>query len=181
MDNNQIIKYNNGQLVKAGNYIAITEKILSLGEIHDAIFYFKRAEQKCELANFLGALEDYTKAIEINPKYAMPYNNRGLSKIELNDYLGAIEDFNKAIENLPNFSNAYRYRGFVKNELKDYLGAIEDFNKSIEIKEQNGYAYHNRGISKHRLADKSFCDDWKKAEALGYKPSSDMIRRYCEF
>jgi hypothetical protein len=32
MDNNQIIKYDNGQLIKVGNAIAVTSKLLALAE-----------------------------------------------------------------------------------------------------------------------------------------------------
>ena len=45
-----------------------------------------------------GALDDYNKAIEINPQYAKAFNNRGIAKHDLGDKQGALEDYNKAIE-----------------------------------------------------------------------------------
>ena len=48
--------------------------------------------------NYLKAIEDYTKALEINKMDAASYCGRGASKHMISDYLGAIEDFTKAIE-----------------------------------------------------------------------------------
>ena len=45
-----------------------------------------------------GAIADYNKALEIDPKYSDAYNSRGLAKYELNDHPGACVDFKKAIE-----------------------------------------------------------------------------------
>ncbi len=44
-----------------------------------------------------GAIEDYTKAIELNPKYTEAYANRGCAKEELGDIKGALADWWKAV------------------------------------------------------------------------------------
>lgn len=41
---------------------------------------------------------DYNKAIEINPKDAMAYNNRGIANKAQKKYDDAISDYSKAIE-----------------------------------------------------------------------------------
>jgi len=55
--------------------------------------YFNRATSKMEIQNYQGAIEDFSKAIEIDPEYSEAYNNRGIAKRILNDYTGAMEDF----------------------------------------------------------------------------------------
>ncbi len=44
-----------------------------------------------------GAIEDYTKAIKLNPKYTEAYANRGCAKEELGDKKGALSDWYKAL------------------------------------------------------------------------------------
>jgi tetratricopeptide (TPR) repeat protein len=42
-------------------------------------------------------IEYYNKAIELNPKHAGAFNNRGLVYIRMGDFQKAIDDFSKAI------------------------------------------------------------------------------------
>jgi tetratricopeptide (TPR) repeat protein len=45
-----------------------------------------------------GAIDDYTKAISIEPKFTNAYNNRGQAKYSLGNKQGAIADFKKLAE-----------------------------------------------------------------------------------
>lgn len=45
-----------------------------------------------------GAIADYNKVIQQNPKHTQAYYNRGLSKMILNDKNGACLDWSKAGE-----------------------------------------------------------------------------------
>ena len=60
--------------------------------------YSNRGLSKANLQDYQGAIEDYTKAIELNPNYSKAYNNRGNSKLKLNQKNSACSDFNKAKE-----------------------------------------------------------------------------------
>lgn len=61
---------------------------------------------KLQLKDYIGAIADYSKAIELKPDNADAYYNRGNSKILLKDYNGAITDYSKAIElNIPEKQN----------------------------------------------------------------------------
>lgn len=66
------------------------------------------------------AINDYTKAIEINPDYADAYFYRGCAKHKLKNYRGALADFSRAIQINPNYVDAYYYRGIVKDDLARY-------------------------------------------------------------
>ena len=45
--------------------------------------------------NYFAALNDYDRAIEINPTFAQAYYNRGILRLRMNDPLNACEDFKK--------------------------------------------------------------------------------------
>jgi len=60
--------------------------------------YINRGIAKNDLKDYRGAIQDYNKAIEINPKIAQVYYFRGLAKIYLGDENGGCLDFSKAGE-----------------------------------------------------------------------------------
>ena len=66
--------------------------------------YCNRGSAKNSSGDYAGAIEDYTKAIELDPKFAVAYCNRGNAKDSSGDYAGAIEDYTKAIELDPKFA-----------------------------------------------------------------------------
>ncbi len=85
-------------------------------------------------------LQDYSKAIELDPKDAGAYYMRGvIAKFNLHDYTGAIQDFSKAIELNPKDANAYYMRGDAKEMLKDKRGALEDYSKAGELGDKRAY------------------------------------------
>ncbi|WP_163460233.1 tetratricopeptide repeat protein, partial [Escherichia coli] len=64
-----------------------------------------------------GAIEDYTKAIELNPNNANIYYNRGVEKEKLKDFQGALADYNKALVLNPRNTAVYFNRGVVRGQL----------------------------------------------------------------
>lgn len=50
------------------------------------------------MGNFELSIMDYTNAIEIDPNYAVAYNDRGYAYRRLGKFDDAIADYNKAIE-----------------------------------------------------------------------------------
>jgi len=100
-----------------------------------------------------GAIDDFSKVIEIDPTYAMAYDRRGWAKIELGDYLGGIEDYTKVIELSPKDKWGYLQRARAKVKLGDYLGGIEDYTKVIELYPKHPSGYGNRGWAKLHLND----------------------------
>jgi len=57
------------------------------------------------------AISDFSKAIEINPRYAQAYLNRGTAYHRIGQYEQAISDLNNAIEINPRYAEAYFNRG----------------------------------------------------------------------
>ena len=88
---------------------------------------------KAKSGNLKGAIADWTKAIEIYPKYALAYYNRGLARRKLGDLKGAIADYTKAIELNPKFYQAYTNRGIALEIVGDLKDACRDWKKAVDL------------------------------------------------
>ena len=169
-------KIDNNQWANFYKWIGNEQAVIS-NYSKSAEFYVERGNTKYLAVNFSGAIADFSKAIEINPRYAKAYYNRGTIKGRyLEDYDGAISDYSKSIEINPRYADAYINRGIAKDELKDYYGAIADYNKAIEINPRYAKAYNNRAQTKYILGDmKGSCTDAKKAASLGSEESKRIL------
>jgi tetratricopeptide (TPR) repeat protein len=116
--------------------------------------YIKRGSEKYISKNDeVGAIEDYTKAIELDPGSSDAYYSRALAKESSGDLNGALADLNKAIELNPEYQEAYLERGQLRNELREFMDAIADFTKAIELFPEDEDAYLYRGVAKYELHD----------------------------
>lgn len=96
-------------------------------------------------ADFDNAIEDYTRAIELNsPELELTYYNRALAYIAQKKWNEAIRDFDEAIKLKPDFMIGYYRRGTAYLEQKSYTAAQGDFEKVIELNPDNLPARHNR-------------------------------------
>jgi serine/threonine-protein phosphatase 5 len=92
--------------------------------------YFKESK-------FSEALEEYTKAIELNveeaKKAAIYYANRSFAQIKLENYGFAIEDATQAINKDPNYPKGYYRRASAYFALGKYKNAVANFKRVYEI------------------------------------------------
>src|SRR4029450_4316494 len=77
------------------------------------------------------AIQDYNRAIQINPKFASAFNNRGVAYDYKGDYERAIQDYDQAIKLTPAFAQAYFNRGNAYLGKSQYAPAIDDYNQAI--------------------------------------------------
>ena len=108
--------------------------------------HFERGWKLQDEDKNLEAIEEYSKAIELNPDYELAYNNRGLAYYNLNEYETAIRDYNRAIKVEPDFAFAYYNRGSAYHKLGRYDEAMQDYNKSLELDPTDADVYNNRGM-----------------------------------
>ena len=102
-----------------------------------ASLLYNRGIAKYYMGNLKGAIEDYEKALEINPRHAGALNNRGIVKEEMGNPKGAIEDYTKALEINPRQADTIYNRGIIKEELGDLKGAKEDFARYQMLLQEN--------------------------------------------
>ena len=114
-----------------------------------------------------GAIANFDRAIELDPKDDAPYFNRAQAKWQKKDTAGAIADYTRAIELGSTNPAAYNNRGNARSENNDQDGAIADYTRAIELKPDYASAYHNRAVTKQSKGDTTGADaDFKMAQKL---------------
>jgi len=120
--------------------------------------FYKRGVMRYDRGHYEGALEDFNKAIQMEPenRFMMLYAYLGSTQHELENYPAAIRAFDKAILLEPN--DPTQRPAWVR-------------------------VYYNRGVSKYYLEEKeNACKDMNKAKKLGLKDEDalDRIRKLCK-
>lgn len=87
--------------------------VKTYGAEGDAEKFFEQGKKNSTVENAGSAIEYYSKAIKLNPKFAKAYNNRGIAYVWEKKYDLALADFNMAIELDPKNGKAYNNRAIV--------------------------------------------------------------------
>jgi tetratricopeptide (TPR) repeat protein len=125
------------------------------------------------------ALEDFNRAIAMDPKSAAGYYLRGNLYSLLNNQAKAIEDSSKAIELDPKYAAAYVVRGESYSAKGEYQRAITDFSRDLELAPTAPAAiYFRRGeayLSLHNSG--KAIDDFSKTVELDPKDVAAYVKR----
>ena len=115
--------------------------------------YFLRGIAKYNLDDLLGAEEDFSTAIRLNPVYTQAYTYRAITRSRLGNYDDALQDFREAIELRPDLPGPYYSRGVTRLLNQQFKEAIEDFDKFIRQENKVADAFICRGLSYLHLKD----------------------------
>ncbi len=124
-----------------------------LAQPQNAIAYVMRGTAMAQLRDNLGAIADYTTAINLNPRLVLAYNNRGNLRQHLGDWDGAIADFTTVLEINPQSPIAHNNRAIVYAYLGRYPEAVVDYTHAIELQPDFASGYNNRGNAYSNLGE----------------------------
>jgi tetratricopeptide (TPR) repeat protein len=121
--------------------------VLSLGACtkSEAQTHFEQGVAYHKQSELNLAMEEYSKAIEIDPGLGEAYNNRGKIHSVRGDYELAIADIEEAQALRPQDAKPYLNGGFVRAESGDLEGALNDLTKAIERDPNLASAFFLRG------------------------------------
>ena len=108
------------------NYIVGKRRKVVIASI-DAVACYNRGIIYYCSGKYQKAIDNYTKAIELDPEFAFAYFNRGIAYTKSGEYQKAIDDYTKAIELNPEDANVYYTRGIVYAIQKLPTTACDDF------------------------------------------------------
>lgn len=162
----------------AGAIEASTQRISRGTKDADTFLAAGRGEEN--LGHYTLALDDYDKAIRLNPKCIEMHITRGLLRSQLGDRKGAIQDFNEIIAIDPSNPFGFRNRGHERNLLGDYQRALADYNQALQLTRLQASLpsfLAERALIRLELGDKSgAADDANKSIKL--RPRCNFIGYY---
>ena len=122
-------------------------------------------------------IKDYDMAIQVEPKYAEAYYERGIAHIATNnrelgekDLRQAIKIYGDDIRNSPHDAMPYVGRAFIYFYMQMYDKAINDYTSAIKYIRfaQHGYLYKMRGDCYKAIGDNPKAQaDYAKAAEIG--------------
>jgi tetratricopeptide (TPR) repeat protein len=122
--------------------------------------YNIRGDAYSQEDNQISAINDYTKAITLDPSNFEAYINRGVSLFKTNQFQLAVADYNSAEKLKNNIPKLYINRGTCHLKLNQYDLALNDFKTVIKTEPKNNEALSNIGLCYYNLK--------KYNEALNY-------------
>ncbi|GAA5576208.1 lipopolysaccharide assembly protein B [Porphyromonas gingivalis] len=150
----------------------------------EAIAYYNRGVDCCIVGSYEEAIKDYSKAIELDGKFAHAYYGRGNVYYKKGANEEAIKDYSKAIELDGKFAHAYHGRGNAYFKKGSYEEAIKDYSQAIELDGKFVHAYHGRGnVYCEKGSYEEAIKDYSKAIELDDKfvhAYHGRGRAYCE-
>ena len=180
--NKNLVVGSTAVVVGAGLMIALKDKGDLNLKARNYEYFFNRAQDKFELADYEDAILDYNKALELSPtEICLVYSMRGNAKRNLSDFDGAISDQNNALDYDPLYADGYFNRGIAKFKKGDFDGAIQDYSQVIKINPKDSDSFFNRANVKKEIGDMhGACEDWRQADALGDDDATKFLREHCE-
>ena len=180
--NKNLVVRSTAVVIGTGLMVALRDKNDLNTKVGDYEYFFNRAQDKFELADYEEAILDYNKALELSPaEICLVYSMRGNARRNLGDFEGAISDQNKAIDFDPLYADGYFYRSIAKYKMGDFPGSIADYTQVIKINPKDSDAFFNRANVKKEIGDiNGACKDWRKAVVLGDEEASKRLQENCE-
>jgi len=125
------------------------------------------------------ALQEFGKAIELDPNNYQAYFWRGRVYMKVKRYRESTVEFQMAIKLKPDYAEAYDNLGWLHMQLDEYDESIKYLSKSLELKPNDGWAYYTRGRCYFQKGDlKKALKDTKTSCSLGYKQGCQAYKEY---
>lgn len=106
------------------------------GQVND-VFYQLRGQAELRARAYQRALDDYRRAIEMNPEEATYRAELAAVHITVGQYAEAVSVLNEALERNPNYADLYRLKGLALLQLKKKKEARPLLDKAKELGDVN--------------------------------------------
>lgn len=125
------------------------------------------------------AIRDFDRALVLDPSLSLAYKFRGYVRLLQDDYPSSAKDYQVYVKLAPDDPIGFNNLGLNQLYLKQYDEAIANLNTALRLDPDYGTAYLNRGEALRRKGADNFCQDFKKAIALGNKTAVELHTEHC--
>src|SRR3989338_2266635 len=139
------------QNYKAGHYEDALRFAIKINKKDAGPFADFLGVERCERGLYQEALSLFDEALEIDPKLAPAWYNKGVALGNLCRYEEAITCCEKALEIDPKYTSAWNNKGVALNNLGRYEEAITCCEKALEIDPKYTSAWNNKGVALNNL------------------------------
>ncbi len=139
-------------LAKAGHLAEAVDgynQALTLGLRDDymVMAYYQRGMTLAALDNFETAVNDYSKAMELDPEDLRFPFNRAEALARLGRHEEAVKDLDLVIKGKPKYYFAYHRRAESLARLRRYQEAVQDYTSAVDLKKNYPAAFYNRAFA----------------------------------
>ena len=144
--------------------------------------YVERADERYEQGDVDGAVEDYTRALDLDPDHPSEiYHRRGVAKAAMEETQGAIEDFSEALEIDADNVGALVDRGLAYYDQDNPQKALEDYNRAADTTDDDttlAKIYANRGVARFMMGQRQDAmEDFERALELDSASPAPYLNR----
>lgn len=118
---------------------------------YDADKYINLGDEYIVKEDYQGAINNYSQALQINPKNAQIYFKRAEIHHHLGNFQNAINDYSQAIYINPKDAYSYNNRGIIYEKFGYIDYAINDYKKALKINPKESVVYLNLAITYYNL------------------------------
>lgn len=111
------------------------------------------AATKVSDGDFLGAIQVWSRVIQLGPDRVQGYLQRAKLKRQIGDNKGAMTDLDTALQSNPNNVACLQERASLRKRLNDNRGALDDLNRVLDLQPQKADAYVDRGWVRMAMGD----------------------------
>ncbi|MFB2937866.1 tetratricopeptide repeat protein [Aerosakkonemataceae cyanobacterium BLCC-F154] len=109
--------------------------------------FFRAGVEQMQRQNYLEAVQDFSKAIDLNQNFSAAFSNRCLAYLQLGEYESAIEDCSQTVNLNPQNTEAFLNLGLAYYKLGNYQAAIANYHQVIKLNPTDFRAYYNRALA----------------------------------
>lgn len=99
------------------------------------------------------AINDYSRAIELDPQNSELFDNRCWTYATVNKLQDALKDCRESLRLRPNFAPSVDTLGFVYLKLGQYDRAVATYSSALQLDPKSVYSLYGRGMAKLKTGD----------------------------